>query len=242
MKIGFILPCYNEFENLFILINQIKKIFSNHFIVVVDDSSTDEIKHKISKYRNIKYFKRKSKLGRGSAVIYGMKNILKEKKIDLIVEMDTDLSSHPKELPKNINFFKKEKLDLLIMSRYLKGSKIINWPFRRRLFSFLSNKLAYFLLRIKVSDYTMGYRIYSKNAVKHVVKNCGKIGSGFIVLAEILAELNYNNFKIKDTKTTFINREKGSGTVNIKLIYESLIGIFKIYLNINSKKNNLKNN
>ena len=77
MKIGFILPCYNEFENLFILINQINKIFSNHFIVVVDDSSTDVIKHKISKYRNIKYFKRKSKLGRGSAVIYGMKNILK---------------------------------------------------------------------------------------------------------------------------------------------------------------------
>jgi dolichol-phosphate mannosyltransferase len=128
MKIGFILPCYNEFDNLFILINQIKKIFSHHFIVVVEDSSTDEIKHKISKYRNIRYFKRKSKLGRGSAVIYGMKNILKEKKIDLIVEMDTDLSSHPKELPKNIKYFKNEKLDLLIMSRYLKGSKIINWP------------------------------------------------------------------------------------------------------------------
>jgi dolichol-phosphate mannosyltransferase len=242
MKIGFILPCYNEFDNLFICINQIKKIFSNHFIVVVDDSSTDEIKHKISKYRNIKYFKRKSKLGRGSAVIYGMKNILKEKKIDLIVEMDTDLSSHPKELPKNIKYFKNEKLDLLIMSRYLKGSKIINWPLRRRIFSFLSNKLAYFLLRIKVSDYTCGYRIYSKNAVKHVVKNCGKIGDGFIVLSEILAELNYANFKIKDTKTTFINREKGSSSVNIKLIYQSLIGIFKIYLNINSKKNNLKNN
>jgi len=122
------------------------------------------------------------------------------------------------------------------MSRYLKGSKIINWPLRRRIFSFLSNKLAYFLLRIKVSDYTMGYRIYSKNAVKHVVKNCGKVGGGFIVLSEILAELNYANFKIKDTKTTFINREKGSSSVNIKLIYQSLIGIFKIYININSKK------
>jgi len=236
MKIGFILPCYNEYDNLFILINQIKKVFSNHLIVVVDDSSTDRIKHKIYKYRNIKYFKRKGKLGRGSAVIFGMKNILKEKKIDFFVEMDTDLSSHPKELNKNIEYFKKEKLDLLIMSRYLKGSKIINWPLRRRIFSFLSNKLAYFLLRINVSDYTCGYRIYSKNAVKYIVKNCGKIGGGFIVLSEILAELNYANFKIKDTKTTFINREKGSSTVDIKLIYQSLIGIFKIYMNINSKK------
>jgi hypothetical protein len=144
--------------------------------------------------------------------------------------MDTDLSSHPKELPKNIQYFKKEKLDLLVMSRYLKGSKIINWPIRRRLFSFLSNKLANFLLKVNVSDYTMGYRIYSRSATEHVVKNCGKVGDGFIVLSEILAELNFNNFKIKDTKTVFINREKGASTVNIKLIYESLIGIFKIHL------------
>ena len=236
MRIGFILPCYNEFENIFILIKQIKKIFNEHLIIVVDDSSTNEIKKKIVKYKNVKYFKRKSKSGRGSAVIYGMRNILKEKNINYVVEIDTDLSSHPKELPKNIKILKKKKLDLLIMSRYLKGSKIINWPLRRRIFSFLSNKLAYFLLRIKVSDYTMGYRIYSKNAVKHVVKNCGKVGGGFIVLSEILAELNYANFKIKDTKTTFINREKGSSSVNIKLIYQSLIGIFKIYININSKK------
>ena len=235
MKIGFVLPCYNEYENIFILIKQIKKIFNDHFIVVIDDSTTNEIKNKIIKYRKIKYYKRKAKSGRGSAVIFGMKKILEESKIDLIVEMDTDLSSHPKELPKNIKNFKKKKLDLLVMSRYLKGSKIINWPLKRRLFSFLSNKLAKFLLGVNVSDYTMGYRIYSKAATKHVVNNCGKIGDGFIVLSEILAELNSNNFKIEDTKTTFINREKGDSTVNIKLIYESLIGIFKIYFNNNKK-------
>ena len=235
MKIGFVLPCYNEFENIFILIKQIKKIFNNCLIVVIDDSTTNEIKNKIIKYRKIKYYKRKAKSGRGSAVIFGMKKILEESKIDLIVEMDTDLSSHPKELPKNIKNFKKKNLDLLVMSRYLKGSKIINWPLKRRLFSFLSNKLAKFLLGVNVSDYTMGYRIYSKAATKHVVNNCGKIGDGFIVLSEILAELNSNNFKIEDTKTTFINREKGDSTVNIKLIYESLIGIFKIYFN-NHKK------
>ena len=235
MKIGFILPCYNEFENIFILIKQIKKIFSNCLIIVIDDSSTNEIKNKITKYQKIKYFKRRVKSGRGSAVLFGMKKILQEPGIDLIVEMDTDLSSHPKELPKNIKHFKAKKLDLLVMSRYLKKSKIINWPLKRRVFSFLSNKLAKFLLRVNVSDYTMGYRIYSKSATKHVVNNCGKIGDGFIVLSEILAELNSNNFNIADTKTVFINREKGDSTVNIKLIYESLVGIFKIYFN-NRKK------
>ena len=105
MKIGFVLPCYNEFENIFILIKQIKKIFNNHLIVVIDDSTTNEIKNKIIEYKKIKYYKRKTKSGRGSAVIFGMKKILEESKVDLIVEMDTDLSSHPKELPKNIKNF-----------------------------------------------------------------------------------------------------------------------------------------
>ncbi len=46
MKIGFVLPCYNEYENIFILINQIRRIFKNSLIVVIDDSSKNIIKKK----------------------------------------------------------------------------------------------------------------------------------------------------------------------------------------------------
>ncbi len=240
MKIGFVLPCYNEYENIFILIKQIRKIFKSSLIVLIDDSSSDTIKKKINKYRNIIYFKRKPKSGRGSAVLFGMKKILQKKNINLVVEMDTDLSSHPKELPNNIKFFEKKKLDLLVMSRYKNKSKIINWPIRRRIFSFLSNRLAKFLLKVDVSDYTMGYRIYSRQAVKHIVNNCGKIGNGFIVLSEILAELKSSNFNIADVKTTFINREKGESSVNLKLIFESLTGLFKIYFIQRKKLEKLK--
>ena len=49
--------------------------------------------------------------------------------------------------------------------------------------------LVLFLLQVNVIDYTCGYRIYSRSATKHVVKNCGKVGSGFIVLSEIMKEV-----------------------------------------------------
>ena len=62
MKIGFVLPCYNEYENIFVLINQIKRIFKNSTIIVIDDSKLDTIKKK-SKKNNIKYVKRKTKSG-----------------------------------------------------------------------------------------------------------------------------------------------------------------------------------
>ena len=209
LKVGIILNIFNEYENIFELLKQIEQIFNNKLIIIIDDSTDDRIKEKISSKINLHYIKRQSRQGRGSAVLYGLKTLLQNKEINLFVEMDTDLSSHPNELPNNIKYFLDNKLDLLVSSRYLEGSEIINWPFRRRLFSFLANKLAKFLLKVPVSDYTMGFRIYSRKAANHVVKNCGKVGSGFILLSEILVELYINNFKIWDIKTKMVNRVKG---------------------------------
>ena len=143
--------------------------------------------------------------------------------------MDADFSHRPSELKKKLNIFKKNNLDLLIASRYLKNSKIYNWSIQRRIFSKLSNLLAKILLDLKVSDYTNGFRIYSKNSANIIVKNCGKIGDGFIVLSEILLYINVNNLKIAEDYTIFKNRKRGESSVNLKLIIHSLFGIIKLY-------------
>lgn len=97
------------------------------------------------------------------------------------------------------------------------------------IFSKLSNLLARFLLNVGVTDYTNGYRIYSRRAVELIVKKCGKIGDGFIVLSEILLTIKLKNFKINELPTIFINRKRGESSVNMKLIIQSLIGIVKLY-------------
>ena len=153
--------------------------------------------------------------------------------------MDADFSHDPNELPKNINFFYKNSLDLLIGSRYLKKSKIINWGLRRRIFSILANYLARKLLKIPIYDFTNGYRIYSKRSVKKIIKNCGKIGSGFIVLSEILVELYINNFKIREIKSTFVDRKRGDSSISLKLISASLFGLIKLYFNNRKEINSI---
>ena len=117
----------------------------------------------------------------------------------------------------------------LISSRYLKDSRIVNWGLQRRVFSSLANKLAKFVLKIPITDYTNGFRIYSKNSIKHIVENCGNIGGGFIILSEILVELYFNNFKIKEVHSTFKNRIRGESSDNLGLIMESFFGLFKVY-------------
>jgi len=231
LKVGFVLPAYNEHENIFELLKQIDLVFNNKVILIIDDSTNNKTKDKIYLKKDLQYFKRASKLGRGSAVLYGLKTLLKNEEINIFVEMCTDLADDPKELPDNIKYFLENKLDLLVMSRYLKGSKIINWTIKRKLFSFLANKFAKSLLKVPVSDYTNGYRIYSRKAAAQMVKNCGKISYDFIALSETLVELYIDNLRIGEIKTTFTNREKGESTMNLKLILDSFFGLLKLYIN-----------
>ena len=231
LKVGFVLPAYNEHENIFELLKQIDLVFNNKVILIIDDSNNNKIKDKIYLKKDLQYFKRTSKLGRGSAVLSGLKTLLKNEEINFFVEMNTDLADDPNELPDNIRYFLDNKLDLLVMSRYLKGSKIINWTIKRKLFSFLANKFAKSLLKVPVSDYTNGYRIYSRKAAAQMVKKCGKISYDFIALSETLVELYIDNLRIGEIKTTFTNREKGESTMNLKLVLDSFLGLLKLYIN-----------
>ena len=234
MNLAIIVPTYNENENILELIKKIDQNLSvnniDFKVFIVDDSNQNTILDLIKPFSDkINYHHRGKKLGRGSAVIEGINLALKTKYTDLVIEMDADLSHDPTEMNDKIKIFVNDKLDLLISSRYRKDSKIEGWTIQRTILSFVSNMMAKFLLKVPVTDYTNGYRLYSKKAAEYIVENCGKIGDGFIVLSEILLELHYNNFKIGETFTTFKNREKGSSKVNLKLIFNSFLGLFKLF-------------
>ena len=230
MNIGIIIPTYNESIEVYNLIKLINKNLEIKHILIIDDTKNSKIKKISSYFKNLIYINRNKKMGRGNAIIRGVK-ILMKKNVDIIIEMDADFSHNPKEIRKNLELFTNKKIDLLISSRYLSKSKIINWPFKRKIFSRCANWLARILLNIQITDFTNGFRIYSKNTFKIITKNCGKIGDGFIVLSEIVYEIHRNNLKILETPTKFKNRIRGESSVNTKLIFDSLIGLINLYYN-----------
>ena len=230
MKIAIIIPAYNENENISKLVKKILSIRKDVKIFIIDDSLEKNNDENLLENRKVSYFHRKKKLGRGSAVLLGLKKALKFKNFELFIEMDADFSHNPNELNSKIVFFKKNNLDLLIASRYKKNSKIINWSLGRLFFSKISNFLAKKLLKIPTSDYTNGFRFYSKRSVKKIIKKCGKIGDGFIVLSEVLLTIHLSNFKISEKSTIFVNRVRGESSVNLGLIIKSFYGLIKLYL------------
>lgn len=229
-KIAIIIPTFNELDNIEDLINKISKNIPESSIFIIDDTKDPDIGNLITlKNLKAKYFHRENSKGRGSAVLFGLNEALKENEFDIFVEMDADFSHNPDELRKNIEKIIKSDLDLLIASRYLKNSKIINWSLQRRVLSKFSNFLARILLGIKLNDFTNGFRFYSKKASEKITKKCGNIGDGFILLSEIIVVLNNNSFKIEETDTIFINRVRGESSVNIRLVLASLYGIIKLF-------------
>lgn len=227
-----VIPAYNEKENILKLIIKIRKITSA-YIIIVDDTE-NELTYNIIKqfkFKNLKYFNRKKKLGRGSAVIFGFKKGLKLKKnFECFIEMDADMSHNPNELIRNLSYFKKKSLDMLIGSRYLKKSKIIGWSVTRKVLSKLANILAKFLLGEGVNDYTNGYRFYSPKAVKLIISTKNRFSSDFIILSEIIVLLNSKNYAIGEINTIFKNRVRGASSVNLNLVFKSLAGLIFLFV------------
>jgi dolichol-phosphate mannosyltransferase len=232
MNFGIIIPCYNEEKNIISLIQKIKKNSKPKFIVLVDDSKKSMKSFLPNK--KIIYIHRKKKLGRGSAVILGIKELIK-RRIKIFIEMDADHSHNPYEIKKKLNIFYKKKLDLLISSRYESKSKIIGWPLQRRILSKFSNFIAKFLLRVPVNDYTNGFRVYSRRAALKIVKNCGKNSYEFITLSEIIAEIYYSHYSVGSTYTRFIDRKFGKSSVSLNLIIKSFFGLLLIFLKYRKK-------
>lgn len=227
--ISIIIPTYNEEENIIKLINKIFNISLKINIVVVDDSPKSYLN--IKKIKNVKYIYRGKKLGRGSAVLIGMKEALKNHKNKIIIEMDADFSHRPGEIAPNIKYFYKEKLNFLIASRYLKRSKILNWPVSRRILSKFSNLMARILLNIPIKDYTNGFRFYDRKAAAYILKKCSRSKSpGFILLSEIAMELYIGKFKIDERPSIFLNRARGESKASLSEIINSFFGLLRLFI------------
>ncbi|MBI4347572.1 MAG: polyprenol monophosphomannose synthase [Elusimicrobia bacterium] len=233
--VGVVIPAYKEQDNIAALIRRLREVLPEAWIVVVDDSpdlatvqAAEGAKAGLALAERVKALHREGKGGRGSAVLAGMK-WLKESGCGRVVEMDADFSHPPDEIPAHLAAAREAGLDLLIGSRYLPGSKIEDWPIRRRLFSRFANAMARLCLGIPITDYTNGFRFYSARALEEVVERCGQLGSGFIALSEILVKVDLAGLKLGERPTRFINRTRGESSVGVKEITQSMAGLWRIF-------------
>lgn len=237
-----VIPSYNERENIERLITEILELALDIKILIVDDNSPDgtgEVVDQMAReYAKVEVIHRAAKAGRGSACLEGFKGALEEE-VDYIVEMDADFSHDPKELPKLVKGI--EKYDVAISSRYLKGSRIVNWGIKRTLFSRLANFYARRVLGIPISDYTNGYRCYKKKTLAQLDFDLIRT-TGYIVLSETAYQLYKKGFSFGEVSTLFINRRRGESNLTFREIWSAFSAVLSIrwcYRNYPEEKVNL---
>ena len=114
MSFSLVIPCYNEEENITILVNKYRKFLKNknNELVFVNNGSTDNtdnlFKKLKKKHKNIKTCKIKKNIGFG----YGLKKGLKISKKKYVIYSHADLEVDPKDIMKCINIFIKKKNQL----------------------------------------------------------------------------------------------------------------------------------
>lgn len=208
IKYSLILPSYNEYGNLKLLLPKLFRCFrgNNYQIIIVDDNSEDKTIQKLKiifKNKNkINYILRKKNRGLGLSIKEGIKNSSGKS----IIVMDSDFNHRPEDLKKMISNYEKNNLDMLCGSRFLKGGS--SNTFFRHFCSLVFNNFINILTKGKFSDNLSGFFIIKK---KYLIKDLNKIFYGYgEFYIRLLFYMQKKNIKINEVPVKYALRKYGT--------------------------------
>ena len=225
-----IIPTYNEKENIEKIIRKVFSLPGNFHVLIVDDGSPDgtasivkDLQKEFPEQLHIK--ERTGKQGLGTAYILGFKWALKEG-YQYIFEMDADFSHNPDDLLRLYEACQKGA-DMAVGSRYVKGGKVVNWPWERIFISKGGAMYTQLITWMPVKDPTAGFVCYKRKVLETIPLDQVKfIGYAFQI------EMKYRTwklgFKIKEVPITFIDRTEGQSKMTKGIVKEAMYGVWKM--------------
>lgn len=191
----YLIPMYNEADNLKLLHNRITThpLEGNSFYVFVDDCSTDDsiaIVKKLFSNQQCHVIEKETNKGPGDSFNKGMEYILDKFSSDRdvkVITMEADNTSDI-EILKEMVGISHLGYDLVLASIYAQGGGFSQTTFLRKLLSFVANMVFRAVFNIKILTLSSFYRIYDIELLRKIkAKNTQLIEEhGFICMLEIL--------------------------------------------------------
>jgi len=235
-KVLFVIPAYNEEENIKKVLEEIQQNVDFADILVINDCSKDNTS-KIVKDAKVKCIDGIFNLRYAWAVQTGIKYAY-QNNYDYVIQFDADGQHIAKEAVKLLEICKKEKADIVIGSRYLK-----NMGYPCPLFRRIGTKLFEFLIKVsckkKIADPLSGFQCLNKE----VIKRYSKMGNyPEFPDANLVIEMLMEGYKIVEVPVKMRLREAGEsmhgGIIKpIKYMIDMVYTIFFIVIqNFGNKK------
>lgn len=227
MSVTFVVPTINEVDNINIVVKLIEKIAIqlslDYEIFFVDDQSTDGtvglILEHAKRNNRVLLYNIPERKGLGYALWQGMLRASKK----FIVFIDCDLSVSAADLKRLILY--RDSNSLIVGSRYLKASRIINAPLIKVAFSRLLNFIIGIISNLPIRDISHSLRIMPND-----ITFTPKTFSHPAFFWELTLYMYLKGIKISEIPITFNERRSGITKNTILKMLRSVFSGFVVIL------------
>jgi glycosyltransferase involved in cell wall biosynthesis len=208
-KFSIIIPCYNEENTVFDVVNEICLKFNDAQVIVVDDGSTDKSLAELHKleHSNLNILELTKNQGKGKAMRTGLD---KAKTIsDVVIFTDADKEILINDLSKVFDYYKNKNVDAVFGSRFLNIS--IKKIFQMGLHRYLANKtltlITNMIYKQKLTDMETAVKSFKTSFIDTLELK----SDGFDIEPEIVKALSKARVKINEIPINYEPRTSKEG-------------------------------
>ena len=222
-----ILPTYNEAVNIEPFVRAVLPELAGAAgpegrILIVDDNSPDgtgRIADSLAEQLDaVEVLHRPAKQGLGVAYLAGFRHAL-ARGAELVIEMDSDFSHSPGDVPRLIRAA--EDADLVLGSRYVPGGGVSDWGLLRRVLSRGGSWYARLVLRVSVKDLTGGFKCFRREVLERLdLDSIHAEGYGFQI--EVTYRAIRAGFRVKEIPIVFRERQAGLSKMTARIALEAV--------------------
>jgi dolichol-phosphate mannosyltransferase len=199
-------------------------------ILVVDDSSPDgtgDLADTIAaRDDRVAVLHRPAKQGLGVAYREGFRWVLYRDDMRAAVQMDTDFSHDPGDLPRMLAPLMLDA-DLALGTRYMRGGGTVGWPWHRRLVSRGGTVFARVVLGLPYDDLTGGFKAWRREILE-LIRLRETSGSGYAFQIETTWWAHRRGAKIVQVPIVFRERTAGASKMTRGIIGEAVFLVLRL--------------
>ena len=124
-----------------------------------------------------------------------------------------DLSDDISDLKKYYNLIQTENIDAVFGSRFISGSKVVDYPFKKLILNRIFNYVTKFIFLSDYNDFTNAFKIYKKEAL---TRSMPLISESFNIFLEIPLKIISRKMKYKIIPISWKNRKEGKAKFDMK--------------------------
>ena len=214
MKISIIIPVRNEELLIEKIIGELEIKLEDlpYEIIFINDFSSDntvQVTEKIIQNKLQINLYNNTKKGLGGAIARGIDKSTGE----VVCIMMSDLSDNIDDLKKYYQIIKSESVDAVFGSRFISGSKIIDYPKKKLILNRIFNIITKLLFINDYNDFTNAFKIYRKEAL---LKTFPLVSESFNIFLELPLKIISRKMKYKIIPISWTNRKEGNSKFDIK--------------------------